>query len=288
MKWVVLTVSLSGLLLFNASCSIKAAAVNALVPSMYDMIETSYQGKDSATVGEALPTFIVLMEGMVGMSPKNQELLALAGQLNAFYAMGFMEQQDPKRAIRLYERGVELGMEALKRNKKFRNSLARGDKFREATPYLKKDDLLPAFWTLMAWALLLQLKLDDPKALFDLPKVTALLNRVMELDDTYFFGAPHLLQGALYTILPAMAGGGPDKAQAEFGKLFAISGDRFMLGHVYYAQNYATLIKDKALFESELQLVLDTPSEVLTEMPIANEMAKDLARKLLAKKDELF
>lgn len=259
-----------------------------MVPTMYDMVEASYQGKDIDTMGEAIPTFIVMLEGMIPMSPKNQDLLTLVAQLNALYGMAFIETEDPERAKILYDRAVELGQRALKHNKKFRKALEQKKKWRVAVQYLEEDDVPAIFWTLLAWGLKLQISLDDPNALFDLPKVTALLNRIMELDETYFFGTPHLLQGAIYTLLPSMAGGGPEKAQASFDRLFEISGGRYLLGHVYYAQTYAVLVKDKALFESELQFVLDTPADVLPEMPVANYMAKRAARDLLAKEDELF
>ncbi|GAG59489.1 unnamed protein product, partial [marine sediment metagenome] len=51
------------------------------------------------------------------------------------------------------------------------------------------------------------LNLDNPRAIFDLPKVEALMKRVLELDETYYFAGAHLFFGSLFAARPAMFGG---------------------------------------------------------------------------------
>ena len=45
---------------------------------------------------------------------------------------------------------------------------------------------------------------DDPQAIFDLGKVKAMMNRVLELDEGFFFGSAHLFFGSVYGSLPKM------------------------------------------------------------------------------------
>jgi hypothetical protein len=58
--------------------------------------------------------------------------------------------------------------------------------------------------------------------------------------------------------------------------------------HVYYARTYAVQTQDEALFEELLTTVEKTPLEILPDYRLANAVAKEKAKLLLARKSDLF
>jgi hypothetical protein len=57
---------------------------------------------------------------------------------------------------------------------------------------------------------------------------------------------------------------------------------------LYYARTYAVATLDQQLFESLLKQIEDASLDVLPEARLANVIAKQKARKLLAQESELF
>ena len=129
---------------------------------------------------------------------------------------------------------------------------------------------------------------DDPKVLSDLPKVEAMMDRVLGLDDTFNYGAIHASLGAYLASRPAKLGGQPEEAKYHFEEAFAISESKFLAWHFLYARFYAVQIQDRKLFEQTLQDVIDAPEDLLPEKRFANEAVKLRARALLSKADQFF
>ena len=55
-----------------------------------------------------------------------------------------------------------------------------------------------------------------------------------------------------------------------------------------YARTYAVQMQDQPFFEFLLNRVLQTPSDILPEQRLANQVAKIKAKQLLELTDELF
>ena len=136
--------------------------------------------------------------------------------------------------------------------------------------------------------IIINLNIDSTAVLRDIPKVTSLLERVVELDATYFEGMPYILIGTLHSFKPPMMGGDPEASAENFEKAFATSGDTFLISKYFYARFYTYRIMDEALFESTLNEVI--AAELPQEDPyrLLNMIAKEKARILLGEIDELF
>ena len=85
-----------------------------------------------------------------------------------------------------------------------------------------------------------------------------------------------------------MLGGNPDISRAHFEKALRITHGKFLMVYVYYARSYAVQTQNQALFEELLNTVMTTPIDVLPEFRLGNAIAKEKAKLLLAKKDDLF
>jgi hypothetical protein len=133
----------------------------------------------------------------------------------------------------------------------------------------------------------LNLNLRDTKAIFDQPKILALMQRALELDETYYYGGPHLFFATYYANLPPIMGGSAEKSRKAFQEVKRISGDKFLMADVFLAEYYAPLVLDQDLFEKTLRRVRNTPADIDPEIRVMNELARERARLLLEKKDEI-
>lgn len=263
--------------------------VNAMTPALQKVNDTVLRENDYELVGQGLPGQLLLIDGFLSITPDNRDLLVIAASGYCGYSLGFAEDTDTVRASALYAKGRDYGLRALKQDSAFRKALAKGRSFEDAAKLIDSKKYVPAlYWTAMCWGSWINLNMSDPKGMIEVPKFKALIDQLYKLDDTYAYGGAHLLLGTYYAQLPAVFGGGVDKANKEFQEAFKISKGKFLIQNVYYAEFYATLIRNKALFEKELNKVLDTPADILPDQTFTNLIAKHQAAFLLRNESKLF
>jgi tetratricopeptide (TPR) repeat protein len=144
------------------------------------------------------------------------------------------------------------------------------------------------FWTANSWLAWIGLNPDDPQALMDLPKVIDMLERVVEIDETFYYGSTHAALGTYYASLPKMLGDNTLKAKQHFDKAFEISQGKMLLMYYLYAKFYAYQVQDRDLFVKTLEKIIQTPSDKYPDMAFANELAKRKAKVLLDNVDMYF
>ena len=139
----------------------------------------------------------------------------------------------------------------------------------------------------IAWASWIQVNSDDWDAIAELPRIRVIMERLIELDETFDNGGPHLYMGGLDTFLPAAMGGKPEEGRKHFERAIEIAGGKYLLTKVIYAQQYARLVFDKELHDRLLNEVLEADS-LSPGMTLTNTVAKNRARILLRESDEYF
>jgi hypothetical protein len=226
---------------------------------------------------------------MIKGDPENEHLLLLTSQAIAGYALGFAEDEEPERAKSLYLRAKEYGLRVLRNDETFAaNEEGNLDRFTESANNLDRDYLGALFWTAFAWAGWINLSLDNPQALIELPKVQVLMQRVYDMDETYFHGSPHLFFGSVWGTKPRMMGGDPDKAKEHFEKNLQITEGKFLMTYVYYAKYYAAKTLDEDLFDEFIVKIENTQADVLPGYQFLNMIAKKKAKYLKELRDEWF
>ena len=155
-------------------------------------------------------------------------------------------------------------------------------------PALRKKDVPAAVWTAANWAQFISLHLDSTAVLRDIPKVTALLERCVELDGSYFNGLPNIMIGSLHAFRPPMFGGSPEKSLASFEKAFAIGGDSFLLPRYFFARFYLYRIQDGDEFRRVLNEVSTAPEPADSPYRLLNLIARKKSITLLGEADDLF
>ncbi|MCU0600606.1 MAG: TRAP transporter TatT component family protein [Desulfobacterales bacterium] len=293
LKSFILATAFIFLTLFTGGCasSITRMTVDGMKPLMEKMRVASTSNQDVEIVRDAMPAFLVQMDGFIEVSPENRFLLANAAESYMGYAFLFVEDTDRDRAKALYYKSREYALRNLKLNKIFAQALEQDDieVFKQALKTIHKRDIAPLYFAANAWLQWIRLDhAENPNALNDLPKVEAITDRVLELDDTFYYGGIHAVLGAWYVSRPQMFGGQPDLAKFQFEEAFEISESKFLLWQYLYARYYAVEIKDRKLFVDTLNQVISAPDDLLPQEAFVNAAVKLKAGELLKRADDYF
>ncbi len=276
------------ILLFQA-CSINRLVIRQTGALLSYGVTALYEESDLKIAEQALASDIKLLEGLIKGDPENEDLLLLTTQALSGYALGFAEDEEPERAKVFYLRARDYGLRVLQADDFFsENEDGTLDNFTLAINNLDSDYLAALFWTGFAWGGWINLSLDNPAALIDLPKVQIMMQRVLEIDESFFHGGAHLFFGSAWGLKPRMLGGDPQKAKEHFDKNLQLTEGKFLLTYIYYARFYAAKTLDEDLFNQFIVKVEDTPADVLPEYQLLNMIAKKKAKYLKTKQEDLF
>lgn len=271
------------------NCSLQKIAIKTTAPIFSNGVEALYEETDLQIAEQAIASNLKLLEGLHRSDPKNKNIILLLTQGYASYSLGFVEDDSVQRAQLFYLRAREYGFKLLRTTSAFKDSIPQREQlFVERVHQLKKKDVPSLFWTAFAWGGWINLSKDNPQAIFDLGKVKAMMNKVIELDEKFFYGSAHLFFGAINGSLPKLLGGDPEKAKQHFERCLTLSDRKFLLAYIYLARYYAQPLLDEDLFDQYLQQVEDAPLYILPENKLITAIAKEKARHLRGKKEELF
>lgn len=272
-----------------AGCSVKSVALNTASHMIGKGSEAFYEESDWQLAETGMASQLKLLEALLKNDPENVEIAAYTAQAFGGYAFLFVEESDPARARRFYQRGRDHGLKVL--NRRLSNAFEQGADLERLDGALKKIGPAEApllFWTAYCWGNLANLSLDDPQSLADLPKVERLMLRVRDVAPKTFYGGPDLFLGAYYGARPKMFGGDLKKSKSHFDAALKLGENKFLLTQVMCAQHYAIPAQNREFFKSLLEEVAAFPAESFPEQRLTNESAKRRAKKLLEDIDEFF
>jgi len=266
----------------------KRLTVAAVGSILEDIASSSSKQTDVTVIREGTPAYLMLIDGFIEAYPHNEELLIAGAKAYSSYAALFTDQHQEK-AKGLYLRGKQYGIRALSKHGQFEELLSKPvDQFRTCLPGLGKKDVPALFWTASSWGNWISLSTDSVEAMAEVPKVLCLMERVLELDEGFYYGGAHLFMAVYHLSRPKAYGGNPEKAQRHFEKAFEVSQEKFLMSHVLYAKYYARQTFDRELFVLTLEKVLETPADSVPELTLLNTMAKHQAKGLLERVDDYF
>ena len=243
--------------------------------------------EDVLIIRDGGPAYLIAIDGLIQGDPNNQTLLLAGARLYSAYASGFIG--DPARAERLTLRARVYAARALCRR---RTSLCEPgklsfDDFEKALRLTAQSDVDALYGLGSAWASWVQANSSDWNAIADIPKVQALMERVVLLSPEYESGSAHLYLGVLYTLRPENMGGRPNLGRRHFESAIELSGGRNLSAKVLFARQYARLVFDRALHDQLLTDVVDSDPKA-SGFTLSNVLAQKEAHELLADADEYF
>jgi predicted anti-sigma-YlaC factor YlaD len=285
----------------GAGCSVKTMAVDKLGDALAGGGTVFASDSDPELVRAAVPFSLKLMESLLAERPRHRGLLLAAASGFTQYAYAFVHQDADERADEdweasgrlrtrarhLYLRARDYGLRGLESGHAgFERSLRErpGEAVREAG----RDDVPLLYWTAVSWAAAISLSKNDPDLVADLPFVGALIDRALELDEAFDFGAIHAF---LISYEPARAGAGGDpllRSRKHFDRAMELCGGLQAAPLLALAESVSVGMQDRAEFESLLNRALAIDVNAKPQWRLANIVMQRRARWLLSRADKWF
>lgn len=290
MRRFLLPLLAGSLLALTAGCAAVASRAGDRLASQLGGAITN--SNDPATVRDGLPAYLLLIDGLIDDgepdSPRKAGLLFAAAELNGAYAGNFTGG-DAERARRLAAKALayarrgtcvtDAGLCAA-----LDGNIEAFDAAVAAAPAKHVDAM---YGLAAAWAGFLQANSSDWSAIADLPKVQALLDRVVAIDPGHARGMAQLYLGVLHSLRPEAIGGQPERGRRHFEEAIARSGGHNLYAKTLMAEYYARLVFDQALHDALLAEVL-AADPAQPGFTLVNVLAQSRARELQASGKDYF
>jgi len=273
-------------LLLSSSCA------SIIVNPMLDPLTISMQKQtDLELLQEGAPSLLLLLDGLIAGDPENEKLLMTATRLYGAYAAILYEDGQTERAVNMSIKARDYGVSLLNhlpalKSIEGQTRQALGE-IQSSLQKIKPDQIGNLFWGAFGWATWIQFQEGAPAAMADLPIVESIMLRVIELDESFYYGGAHIFLGSYYGSRPQVYGGKPDASREHFERALEINKRQFLLTQVSYAQTYARMMYDRELYLKLLSEVLEQPLTD-SDMASSNKLAKVTAAKLIQQVDEFF
>jgi len=300
-KWLVLQgLALCSFLL--ASCSIKQMAVNSVADTLgADGTSVFASDDDPELVGEALPFALKSMEAILQATPRHRKLLIATCAGFVQYGHAFVLQpaetlenenlqaarKTRERAKRLFLRARQYGIRALDLDHPgfseaiFTHPVA-------AVEGMQKKDVAALYWTGVAWGSAISAAKSDMSLIGDLPTVTAIMEKALQLNPGWHNGAIHEFFIVYDSARSEAGGGGPARVEYHFDRAMALNQGRSISPLILLAQSACIKQQNRQRFESLLKQSLAFDVNRYPDNRLANIMAQRKARYLLDNVDSFF
>jgi predicted anti-sigma-YlaC factor YlaD len=284
---------------FTSGCSIKKVAVNKLADALSMSGSTFTSDEDAELVKAALPFGLKLMESLLAENPKHKGLLFATSSYFTQYSYAFVQQEAEKmedkdlaaseqmrtRARNLYVRARGYGLRALELNYPGFEKALRANP-RSAVRMTRAADVPQLYWTAVSWAL--AISPDNPVMIAELPIVEALIDRALELNESYADGAIHSFLIVYEMGRPGAVGDPAARSREHFQRSMVLSRGEQAAPLVSFAEAVCVKKQDWKEFESLLNRALAIDPNKHPESRLSNIVMQQRARWLLSRRDELF
>ncbi len=288
--------------------------VNRMAEALSSTASAFARDDDPEFVRVGAPSTLKMVEMLLDGQPEHSGLLLTACSGYTQYAYAFLQVESEivapsdataaahlkDRASRMYERahdycvrglgqaGFAVGgraADAQNRRADLAGRLARDP--RATLAGATRGDVPILYWTAAAWGGSLAVAENPLPRLPELVIVRALLERALELDETWEAGVIHEALIAVEGI-PAIVGGSASRARAHFNRAVELSGGQSASAYVMLASSVAQPAKDRAEFERLLRTALAIDPSRRPATRLATLIAQKRARFMLARAGSLF
>lgn len=242
---------------------------------------------DIVLVGEALPFSLKLVESLLAESPNHRGLLLTAARGFVLYAYAYVHYDAERAALDDLARA-----RALRAREQsypgFADTLSSQPEVAARMVGMGADDQDVAllYWTAACLGLAISVSKRQPAMLARLPEVEALLDRALELDESWNAGALHEFKIIWAAARPG--GGEPGEFRDHYERALALSKGQRASVYVAYAEAVALPRQDRTAFVALLEKALAVDPDADPEHRLLNLIAQRRARWLLEHLDALF
>ncbi len=242
---------------------------------------------DPETVREGAPAYLLLLDSLVEGNPESPAVLQAAAELYASYGAVFA--YDPERARRLTDRARGYAERSLciEFEPACRWSTMDYSEFEGTLDGLRAGDADALYSYTFASLAYLRAHSDDWNSLAELPRIEALLEKLLTIDDGEHDAQVYTYLGVIATLRPPSLGGEPERGREYFERAIELTGGQDLSVKVEYARGYARLLYERELHDRLLEEVL-TADPVVPGYTLTNTLAQRDARLLLESSDDYF
>lgn len=242
---------------------------------------------DLQLVEDGAPAYLLMIDSLISKDPDNKKTLATAALLYSAYADVYVKDED--RARKMSAKALQYAGKSVCLSKQNACGLKRMtyDAFQKTLLLFEKDDLYALFAFGQSWGTWIMANQSDPDAIADLSRIEAIMERVIELDETFKQGAPFIYLGTLRSFLPPALGGRPDEGKAYFETAVRMSNGKNLSAKLAYAKFYARNIFDRELHDRLLNEVISADPYV-DGHTLINIWTQKQAKQLLDEADDFF
>jgi predicted anti-sigma-YlaC factor YlaD len=252
---------------------------------------------DPELVRDAVPFALKTMESIADELPEHVGLRLGMARGFTQYAYAFVEQpaemgaqpdqaaQQMLRARKLYLRARDYGLQGLQLQ---RGLTAQDLRTPQGVARLEKDDVPLLYWTFAPWAAAIAANKRDLELVGDLPVIAAMLDRALQLDESWDDGALHEFA---ITFDPARPEGTtPQRQKAHLDRAMQLAQGGKISPLVTYAEAVAGPAQNKPEYEALLKQAasFDVDQPKARNYRLVNVLAQRRARYLLAHEDDVF
>ncbi len=249
---------------------------------------------DPELIRDAAPFALKLEESLLEKSPRHRGLLLATTSGFTQYGYAFvqleadeLETRDVAGAQALRDRARQLYLRARDYGLRGLRVPERG--FERAVKCAGKRDVPLLFWTAAAWGAAISISKNNPDLVADVPKVGALVDRALALDERFERGAIHTFLISYEMARPGLSAAEREqRARRHFERAVELSGGKLAGPLVAYAEAVCVQKQQRAEFEKLLQQALSIDVDQAPESRLANLVMQRRARWLLSRTDELF
>lgn len=276
-------------------------AVNKLGDALASGGVTYASDDDPELIKAATPFSLKLMESLLAESPRHKGLLFATSSGFTQYAYAFVQQEADliedenlaaateyrARARKLYLRARNYGLSGLEvKHRDF--ALKLRDNPESAVGLIGEDDLPLLYWTAVSWAAVISISKNDPYLVAELPIVEALIDRALELDESFDDGSIHTFLIVFELSRQGVEGDPIVRSRKHFERAMELNGGYHAGPLVSFAESVSVKEQDIIEFRSLLNRALAIDPNAKPEWRLANLVMQSRARWLLQRTDELF
>ncbi len=300
-KWAKRLIVLVSICSLLSGCSINELAVNKMGDALSKGGTTFSSDDDPELIREALPFSLKLMESLLAESPDHAGLLFATASGFTQYGYAFVQQEaeiledtdfeaaevSKERAKRLYLRARNYGLRGLSVDNPDFEALLRSNPL-EAVVFTDKEDVPLLYWTAVSWLAAIGLSVDDPVMVSDLTIVEALIDRALQLDESYDSGAIHSFLITYEMIRQGGKGDPADRAREHFSRAIELSKGQMVSPYLALAEAVSIPENNLEEFTNLLEQALAINPDDRPEWRLTNLIYQKRARWLLGRTDLLF
>ena len=240
--------------------------------------------KDQVKLEEAIKH----LREAIAIDPKKAVNYVQLSRALYFWADGYLRFDDDREddMLKAFEEAIQYAEMALKlQNADFQLSSCARDPFKTTVRTIRKKDVEAVYWYAaalgkygLAKGILVVLENKD--------KIFEMVKAVRRLDQSFWYGAADRYLGAYYTKVPVPKGD-PKKSLKHFRQSLKIA-PNYLATRVLMAERLAPLLKDRKMFQEQLQYVLDAPVDTIPGFEAEAIIEKKKAKRLMEDLDTIF